>query len=127
MFTMLILLLAGIGAAALARIIIHMAYMAARWLFGRIQTFIQERVGNKVFLCGVEDVVTGLKEEAQRTGNVAKINDILAQLDNKEGVMQGNFTADDNLVDVKILTADEVDPQINDVMNQYQNRHVVLS
>ena len=127
MFTMLILLLAGIGTAALARIIIHMVYMAARWLFGRIQTFIQERAGNKVFLCGVEDVVTGLKEEAQRTGNVAKINDILAQLDNKEGVMQGNFTADENLVDVKILTADEVDPQINDVMNKYQNRHVVLS
>ena len=127
MFTMLILLLAGIGTAALARIIIHMGYMAARWLFGKIQTFIQERVGNKVFLCGVEDVVTGLKEEAQKTGNVARIDDILAQLDGKKGVLQGNFTADENLVDVKILTADEVDPQINDVMNKYQNRHVVLS
>ena len=127
MFTMLILLLAGIGTAALAKIIIHMAYMAAKWLFGKIKDFISQRVGNKVFLCGVEDVVSGLKEDAQRTGNVAKVDDILKQLDGKQGVMQGNFTADDKLVDVKILTADEVDPQINNVMDQYPNRHVVLT
>lgn len=117
MFEWIIFILLTIGVSAILDLIFHIAELAFKWLFGRIQTFIQERVGRRVFLCETEEIIRGLREEAQRTGNVAKINEIIAQLDG-QGVIEGDIDTDET-IDVQIIKADRVEPQVKDQFRQH--------
>lgn len=116
MFEGIIFILLMIGVNAIMDLISEIAVLFLGWLFGQIRSFIKQRVGRRVFLCETEEIIRGLREEAQRNGNVADINQIIAQLDG-QGVIKGDIDTDDT-VDVQIIKADKVEPKVKDLFRK---------
>ena len=116
MFEGIIFILLMIGVNAIIDLISELVVLFLGWLFGKIKSFIQQRVGRRVFLCETEEIIRGLKEEAQKKGNVADINQIIAQLDG-QGVIKGDIDTDDT-IDVQIIKAKRVEPQVKDLFRK---------
>lgn len=118
--TTIILVLAGLGAGALAALIVKFVFLAAKWLFSKIKNYLRERAARKVFVAQINGMVQQMKEDAEKNQNTVDIDDILGDLNTEENLIEVRIEPDGEITEenITIYKNDKLDPKIKQKLQQ---------
>ena len=117
-----------LGAGVLTGMIVYFATLVLKKILGRIKEFLSKNVGGTYFACRMEKMVNELRKQAQKEGNVTKLDDLLGELklkdENgtiKDGIIEATIDKDGKIKkgDIKIMTADQLDDDLKTVLNKH--------
>ena len=128
MITLILTVLLYMGAGALAGILIYFAVITLQKILGRIKEFLVRKFGGTYFTCRIEKLVNAAREKAQKEGNVTKLDDLLKELDGKKGLIEAKTDANGKIAkgDLKILTTDEIDEDLEEVLDKRNGELIVV-
>lgn len=109
----------------LARLIEHKDYWDTKDIFSHIKTFICKK-DRQIFFASLPDFVRDLKNDLSIDPAVPKqfLETFFALFDEQNGVLMIKFEYY-QIVDIKILTADEVDNGISSLLQEYGGKLVI--
>lgn len=114
----LISILLMLGAAQLAKFIIKVVLLKLKDLLTNIRAKLKEKQGTTVFVAEIGKLVNELKKEAEKAGNVHKIDDLIDQLDG-DGVIMTEYDENGKLAnedDLKIIKAEQMDDGVTQLL-----------
>ena len=111
---MIILVLAGLGVGALAKLIVEGVFLNSRWLFGKIKDYLRERNARKVFVAQISSMIQQVKQDAEQNQNTVDIDDILGDLNSEENLIEVRIEPDGEIIEdnITIYKNDTLDPRI---------------
>ena len=119
MLLLLAKVLLVIGAAILATMVIRLILLTIKNLLLKVRDKIRASAGRRVFISRISKLAKEVTAEAERTGNVHKVDDLLAELGD-DGVVLAAVDAD-NEVDpneIEVLSAEKMDDQLDSLLNR---------
>ena len=125
MILLLAKVLLMIGAAILATMVIKLVLLTIKNLLLKVRDKIRASAGRRVFISRISKLAKEVTAEAERTGNVHKVDDLLAEL-GEDGVVVASVDADNEVKsdEIEVLSAEKMDDQLNNLLNKNQGEIV---
>ena len=126
MLLLLAKVLLMIGAAILATMVIKLVLLTIKNLLLKVRDKIRASAGRRVFISRISKLAKEVTAEAERSGNVHKVDDLLAEL-GEDGVVLASVDADNEVKseEIEVLSAEKMDEQLNNLLNKYNRLFVV--
>ena len=126
---MIILVLAGLGVGALAKLIVEGVFLNSRWLFGKIKDYLRERNARKVFVAQIKNMVDQMKADKEQNQNTVDIDDILGDLNSEENLIEVRIEPDGEITEdnITIYKNDTLDPKIKQKLKQGKGQLLIES
>ncbi|MBR6706892.1 MAG: hypothetical protein IKI84_09460 [Clostridia bacterium] len=125
MILLLAKVLLMIGAAILATMVIKLVLLTIKNLLLKVRDKIRASAGRRVFISRISKLAKEVTAEAERTGNVHKVDDLLAEL-GEDGVVLASVDADNEVKsdEIEVLSAEKMDAQLNNLLSKNQGEIV---
>jgi hypothetical protein len=125
MLLLLAKVLLMIGAAILATMVIKLVLLTIKNLLLKVRDKIRASAGRRVFISRISKLAKEVTAEAERTGNVHKVDDLLAEL-GEDGVVLASVDADNEVKsdEIEVLSAEKMDAQLNNLLSKNQGEIV---
>ena len=119
MLLLLAKVLLVIGAAILATMVIKVLLLTIKNLLLKVRDKIRASAGRRVFISRISKLAKEVTAEAERSGNVHKVDDLLAEL-GEDGVVLASVDADNEVKseEIEVLSAEKMDEQLNNLLNK---------
>ena len=119
MLLLLAKVLLMIGAAILATMVIKLVLLTIKNLLLKVRDKIRASAGRRVFISRISKLAKEVTAEAERSGNVHKVDDLLAEL-GEDGVVLASVDADNEVKseEIEVLSAEKMDEQLNSLLNK---------
>ncbi len=119
MLLLLAKVLLMIGAAILATMVIKLVLLTIKNLLLKVRDKIRASAGRRVFISRISKLAKEVTAEAERSGNVHKVDDLLAEL-GEDGVVLASVDADNEVKseEIEVLSAEKMDEQLNNLLNK---------
>ena len=119
MLLLLAKVLLMIGAAILATMVIKLVLLTIKNLLLKVRDKIRASAGRRVFISRISKLAKEVTAEAERSGNVHKVDDLLAELGD-DGVVLASVDADNEVKseEIEVLSAEKMDEQLNNLLNK---------
>ncbi len=102
------------GTAAIIGLIIKVALLTVNFVMGKIREKLAVRAGRKVFMSSVAKLAQEISAEAERTGNIHKVDDLMRAMGDKGvaiAAIDSDGTVDED--DIQIYSANSVDDKLS--------------
>ena len=119
MLLLLAKVLLMIGAAILATMVIKLVLLTIKNLLLKVRDKIRASAGRRVFISRISKLAKEVTAEAERSGNVHKVDDLLAEL-GEDGVVLASVDADNEVKseEIEVLSAEKMDEQLTNLLNK---------
>ena len=127
MLLLLAKVLLVIGAAILATMVIKVLLLTIKNLLLKVRDKIRCSAGRRVFISRISKLAKEVTAEAERTGNIHKVDDLLAELGD-DGVVLASVDADNevNSNEIEVLSAEKMDEQLENLLRK-NNGEIVFA
>ncbi len=126
MLLLLAKVLLMIGAAILATMVIKLVLLTIKNLLLKVRDKIRASAGRRVFISRISKLAKEVTAEAERSGNIHKVDDLLAEL-GEDGVVLASVDADNEVKsdEIEVLSVEKMDEKLNSLLNQNKGEIVI--